>query len=102
MPRPRRVISLEERRRLMLRRNDLASLTTLPNWIVFCTVVEEEIDRIKRSMMARMMGQGMPLEQQAFERGRIVGLRAARSVPEHAARTELTESSPTEEEVANE
>jgi len=96
------MISLEERRRLMLRRNDLASLTTLPNWIVFCTVIEEEIDRIKRSMMARMMGQGLSLEQQAFERGRIVGLRAARSVPEHATRTGLTESSPTDEEVTAE
>lgn|SRR5215471_7520681 len=101
MARPRRVISLEERRALMLRRSDLANLTTLPNWILFCTVIEEEVDRIKRTMMARMMGQGMTLEQQAFERGRIVGLRAARSVPEHATRTELTESSPKDEEVSS-
>jgi len=98
--RPRKVITLEERRKLMLRRSDLASLTSLPNWLVFCTVIEEEIDRIKKSMMARMMGQGLTLEQQAFERGRIVGLRAARSVPEHATRAELTESSPKEEEVS--
>ena len=101
MARPRRVISLEERRELLLRRGDLANLTALPNWVVFCTVVEEEVERIKRSMMARMMGQGMTLEQQAFERGRIVGLRAARSVPEHAQRAELTESSPKEEEVSS-
>ena len=51
-------------------------------------------------MMAQMMGKGISLEEQAFMRGRIIGLRAARSIPEHALRAELTESSPIEEEVA--
>jgi hypothetical protein len=97
----RRVVSLEERREIMLRRSNLATLTTLDNWIVLCTVVEEEIDRIKKAMMGRMLvGQGMTLEQQAYERGRIVGLRAALSIPKKARAKELTESSPTDQEVS--
>jgi len=96
----RRVISLEERRELLLRRSDLATLTTLHNWLVLGSVIEEEIERIKKSMMGRMLGRGMTLEEQAFERGRIIGLRAARSIPEHARAKELTESSPQDEEVA--
>jgi len=95
------VISLAERRELLTRRSDLATLTKLPNWDVFSAVVEEEIDTIKRVMMGRMMGQGISLEEQAFLRGRIIGLRAARSIPEHALHKELTESTP-KEEVASE
>jgi hypothetical protein len=94
------VISLEERRALLLRRNELAVLVDLPNWIVLGAVVEEEIERVKRAMMAKMLGAGISLEEQAFMRGRIVGLRAARSIPEHARARELTESSPRDEEVA--
>jgi hypothetical protein len=94
------VISLEERRALLLRRNELAVLTELPNWIVLSAVVEEEIEKIKRAMMGAMLGRGMTIEEQAFMRGRIVGLRAARSIPEHARAKELTESSPRDEEVA--
>lgn len=99
MARPR-VISMEERRALLLRRSELATLAQLPNWDVFCSVIAEEIDDIKRIVMAKAMGPGMTLEEQAFHRGRIVGLRAARSIPQHALNKELTESSPSQEEVA--
>jgi hypothetical protein len=98
--RPRKVITLEERRELLLRRTELATLTRLPNWQVFGAVIQEEIDRIQKTVLARALGVGISLEQQAFERGRIIGLRAARSIPEHALHKELTESSPTEREVA--
>jgi hypothetical protein len=94
------VISLEERRELLLRRGELSGLAQLSNWLILGAVIEEEVDRIKRAMMAQMMGKGISLEEQAFMRGRIIGLRAARSIPEHALRAELTESSPIEEEVA--
>ena len=98
--RPRRVFSQEDRRDQLLRRSELSLLVQLPSWEVYGGVIQEEIERIKRSMMGRMMGVGMSLEQQAYERGRIMGLKAARSIPEHANRDELTESSPTNEEVA--
>ena len=96
--RERRVISLEERRALMLRRNELATIAQLPNWDVFCVVVEEEIDSIKRVMMAKALGSGISLEEQAFLKGKIIGLRAARSIPSSALSKQLTESS--EKEVA--
>ena len=99
MARPR-IRSLEERRAALVRRSELAGLPQLSNWVVLSAVIEEEIERIKRAMMAQMMGKGISLEEQAFMRGRIIGLRAARSIPEHALRAELTESSPIEEEVA--
>jgi hypothetical protein len=95
-----RVISMEERRALLLRRSELSTIAQLPNWTVFCAVVEEEVDNIKRAIMGRAMGPGITLEEQAFQRGRISGLRAARSIPERARNKELTESSPTEKEVA--
>ena len=100
MARPRRVISMEERRALLLRRSELSTLAQLPNWDVFCAVVEQEIENIKRVVMGKTMGVGMSLEEQAFNRGRITGLRAARSIPERALSEELTESSPRREEVA--
>jgi hypothetical protein len=50
--------------------------------------------------MGKFMAGGMTIEEQAFHRGRILGLRAARSIPEHALHRELTESSPNEQEVA--
>jgi hypothetical protein len=99
---PRKVVTLAERRELLVRRTELSTLTQLPNWQVFGAVIEEEIDGIKRVMMARMMGQGISPEEQAFMRGRIIGLRAARSIPEHALHSELTESSPREEVAASE
>ena len=95
-----RVISLEERRELLLKRGNLATLTQLPNWDVFCTVIEEEIDNIKRVVMAKAMGDGISVEEQAFQRGKIMGLRAARSIPASALSKQLTESSPSEKEVA--
>jgi len=97
---PKRLITLEERRALMLRRSELSTLAQLPNWDVFCVVVEEEIDNIKRMLMGKVMGPGLSVEEQAFNRGRIVGLRAARSIPSRALNRELTESSPDEKEVA--
>ena len=100
MARPRRVISMDERRALLLRRSELSTLAQLPNWDVFCAVIEQEIEDIKRVVMARAMGAGMSLEEQAFNRGRVVGLRAARSIPARALNEELTESSPRHEEVA--
>lgn len=100
MARPRKLITLAERRTLMLRRNELATLTQLPNWDVLSAVVEEEVDAIKRLVMAKAMGTGLSLEEQAFHRGRILGLRAALSIPKHALQKQLTESSPREEEVA--
>ena len=95
-----RVISMEERRTLLLRRSELSTLAQLPNWDVLCSVIEEEIDNLKRVVMGKAMGPGMTLEEQAYYRGRIVGLRAARSIPQRALNQELTESSPSPEEVA--
>jgi len=103
MPRPRRLHgdgSLEARRAALIRRSELSTLTQLPNWLVFSAVVEQEIENIKKAALGMMMGEGITLEQQAEMRGRIRGLKAARSIPERALRAELTESSPTDEEVA--
>jgi len=94
------VVTQEERRALLIRRSELATLTQLPSWLVFGSVIEQEIENIKKAMTAKMLGPGVSLEEQAFNRGRIIGLRAARSVPEHALSKQLTESSPMSEEVA--
>jgi hypothetical protein len=91
---------MEERRALLLRRSELSTLAQLPNWDVFCAVIEEEADQVKKAIMGKAMGAGISLEEQAFQRGRIIGLRAARSIPERARSSELTESSPTQKEVA--
>jgi len=99
----KRVISLAERRALMLRRNELATLAQLPNWDVFCAVVEEDIESTKRVVMAMAMSpKGISVEQQAYFRGRITGLQAARSIPTNALSKQLTDSSPDEKEVAAE
>lgn len=82
---------------MLLRRSELATIAQLPNWDVFSAVVEESIDEIKRIVMANAMSdQGISLEQQAYYRGKIVGLRAARSIPSSALTKQLTESSPKE------
>jgi hypothetical protein len=100
--RPRRVISMEERRALLLRRSELSTLAQLPNWDVYCAVIEQEIEDIKRVVMGKAMGPGISLEEQAYQRGRVIGLRAARSIPARALDKELTESSPRQEEVVGE
>ena len=83
----------------MLRRSELATLAQLPNWDVFCAVIEEEIDNIKKVVMGKAMGPGITIEEQAVLRGRIIGLKAARSIPTKALSKQLTESSPDEREV---
>src|SRR5262245_55565994 len=89
----RRVISIEERRALLLRRSELATIAELPNWDVLSAVVEEEIEAIKRVVMAKAMGEGISLEEQAYHRGRIIGLRAVLSIPRNALREQLTDTS---------
>lgn len=82
----RRVRTLEERREALTRRSDLAVLTQLPNWEVFSAVIETEIESVQRTILARVLGVGMTPEEQAYERGRIAGMRYARSVPERERR----------------
>jgi len=92
---------MDERRSLLLRRSALAGIAQLPNWDVFCAVIEEEVDNIKRVIMAKALStNGISPEEQAFFRGRIIGLQAARSIPTSALSKQLTESSPSEREVA--
>jgi len=82
------VISLAERRRLLLRRSELATIAKLPNWEVLNAAVEEDIDEIKRVVMAQVMGAGASLEEQAFQRGRIIGMRSVLSIPQRALNEE--------------
>jgi len=87
----RKLISLEERRSLLLRRSELATLAQLPNWAVFCAEVEEDIDAIKQVVMASAMGEGISLEEQAYHRGRIAGMRSVVGIPTRALSKQQTE-----------
>lgn len=91
MARPRQVITLAERRALLLRRNELSTIVQLPNWDVLNAVVEEEIEQLKRVVMAKAMGEGMTLEDQALMRGRIAGMRAVLAIPRNANRKQVRE-----------
>lgn len=91
MVRPR-TISLAERRALLARRADLAALGQHPSWDVLGAVVEEEIEKVKTAILGAAMGDaGVSLEQQAYWRGKIAGLRQARKIPTTALSKEQAE-----------
>ena len=101
MAEPRRVITLEQRRELLLRRAELASLVDHSSWLVLQATVEEQIDQIKKTIVAAAMSDaGIPLERQAYLRGLIQGMRAVRSIPRSAHRKELMDLQ-SEREVAS-
>jgi len=87
---------MDERRALLLRRSHLATIAELPDWDVLCAVVEEDIDEIKRVVMAQAMGTGISPEEQAFHRGRITGLRAALAIPTRAFNDQQKEAAASE------
>jgi hypothetical protein len=94
----RRVITLAERRELLLRRAELAALVEHTSWDVLQAVVEDQIDQIKKTIVAAAMNDaGISVERQAYLRGLIQGMRAVRSIPRNAHRKELMDMTSKEE-----
>jgi len=83
-PKPKRVYNAEERRALMLRRSELTALAQHPSWPVLDTVLREKADRIKNRIAVKAIGSGIGTEEQAYERGFLMGMSYALSVPENA------------------
>jgi len=80
--RPKRIISAEERRALLLRRGELTALAQHPSWPVYEAAMRESIDEVRRVVFgAAMTDQGISLELQAYYRGVIRGMRTAMKTP---------------------
>lgn len=88
----KRAVSLEERRELLNRRAELAAIGAHPAWEVLAAVIEEDVEKVKRAILgAAMTDEGVSLEAQAYWRGKIAGLRQARSIPMNALSKEQAE-----------
>ena len=83
-PKPKRVYTPDERRALMLRRAELTALAQHPSWPVLDTVLREKADRIKNRIAVKAIGTGIGAEEQAYERGFLMGMSYVLSVPENA------------------
>lgn len=100
MAEQRRVYSLAERRALLLRRSELATLAQLPAWEVYQAVIRERIEEIQHIVVAKAMSdKGISAEEQAFHRGRIRALRSIATIPDNANNKVLMEEL-AEQEVA--
>jgi G:T/U-mismatch repair DNA glycosylase len=102
--RPRRVVSAEERRALLLRRGELTALAQHPSWSVYEAVMREAMDDVRRVVGGAAMTQaGISLERQAYYRGVIRGMRTAMKTPVLAEDrlTEYLRQNDEEEEAAS-
>ena len=82
MVKPKRIITEEERRALLLRRGELTALAQHPSWLVYEAVMREAMDDVRRVVFgAAMSDAGISLEMQAYYRGVIRGMRTATKTP---------------------
>lgn len=84
MPRPRRVLSEQERRNLIVRQGELTALTKHTAWPVLRAVVEDRSEGFRREASSALIVDGMSLERQAFIRGFLKGMQYVLAVPEGA------------------
>jgi hypothetical protein len=85
MPRPRNVLTEQQRRDLIVRQGELTALAQHPSWPVLEAVLGERRERFEREVLAVALGgRGMPLERQAFIRGFFKGMTYVLSIPTNA------------------
>ena len=83
--RPRRALSEQERRDLIVRQGELTALAQHPSWPVLAAVLDTRRETFEREVMAAMLGgEGMSLERQAFIRGFFKGMAYVLAVPSNA------------------
>jgi hypothetical protein len=70
----------------MLRRAELTALAQHPSWPVLDEVLSQKAERIKNRIAVRAISRGVSLEDQAYERGYLMGMSYVLSVPENAER----------------
>jgi len=68
----------------MLRRAELTALAQHPSWPVLDIVLREKAERIKNRIAVKAIGVGISTEEQAYERGYLLGMNYVLSVPENA------------------
>ena len=82
MPRPRKIVTAEERRALLLRRGELTALAQHPSWPVYEASIREAMDEVRRKVISEAMSdRGISLERQAYYRGVIRGMRTSMNIP---------------------
>lgn len=83
--RPRRTMSEQERRDLIVRQGELTALAQHPSWPVLEAVLDTRRDKFEREVVAVALGgNGMSLERQAFIRGFFKGMTYVLSIPSNA------------------
>ena len=83
--RPRRLLSEQERRDLIVRQGELLALYQHPAWPVLEAVLDTRRQAFEREVLTVMLGgEGMSLERQAFIRGFFKGMAYVLSIPSNA------------------
>jgi hypothetical protein len=83
--RPRRLLSEQERRDLIVRQGELSALYQHPAWPVLEAVLAERRERFEHELLVTMFGgQGVTLERQAFIRGFFKGMAYVAQIPANA------------------
>ena len=85
----RRKLSDDERRRLTLTQGNLTALYQHPSWSTLEAEVDKKEERLTKSVLAMALNTrtGLSLEQQAYIRGFIHGMRWFTAVPASAERS---------------
>lgn len=83
--RPRRRLSEQEQRDLIVRQGELSALAQHPAWPVLEAVLDTRRAAFERELMVTMLGgSGMSLERQAFIRGFFKGMGYVLAIPTNA------------------
>lgn len=87
--RPRRRLNDDERRKLLLVQGDLTTLYQHPSWPTLEAEVDKKEERITKTILALALNSrtGLGLEQQAYLRGFVHGMRWFTAVPANAERS---------------
>lgn len=83
--RPRRTLSEQERRDLIVRQGELLALYKHPAWPVLEAVLDQRRAGFERELLVKVIGgEGMSLERQAFIRGFFKGMAYVLAIPSNA------------------